>query len=437
MPTIPRESVPDSTLDFLKEGYQFISKHCEKHQSDIFETRLLLKQFICMRGQEAAEIFYNSEYFQRKGAVPERVLKTLTGKGGIQGLDGRQHQRRKALFMSLMSPANLTAIKQLAQQQWQERLWDWQNMQKINLFDECNILFCRIACDWAGIPLPDSRVEEVAKQMNAMIESPAAIGPLYWKGKLARKRAEAWLTQIIEDIRSGALLVSASSAAYSFAHFRDGDNTILDAKVAAVDLLNVIRPIVAISRYVVFSALALHKYPEYRSMAERRDESELTLFVQEVRRYYPFFPAVAAIVRKNFLWKGYLFRKGTHVLLDLYGTNHDPKIWRNPEQFHPPRFRNWAGSPFDFIPQGGGSHNSHHRCAGEWITVELMKVALGILTRNITYTVPSQDLQVSLSSIPSKPASGFIMDNIVLKSSLPDNFVNKKYYFNDAKNERV
>src|SRR3546814_10555834 len=59
--------------------------------------------------------------------------------------------------------------------------------------------------------------------------------------------------------------------------------------------------------------------------------------------------------------------------LDLHGTNRDRRSWDAPEEFRPERFRRWDGSPFNFIPQGGGSHDLNHRCPGEWITIELMK----------------------------------------------------------------
>src|SRR3546814_8303331 len=90
---------------------------------------------------------------------------------------------------------------------------------------------------------------------------------------------------------------------------------------------------------------------------------------------YPFFPVVAARTRHEFEWKGYRLPGRTRVLLDLYGTDHDTRLWDRPDAFVPERFRHWDGSAFNFIPQGGGSHRNGHRCPGAWITIELMKVA--------------------------------------------------------------
>ncbi|KIO62274.1 hypothetical protein NST54_06240 [Caldifermentibacillus hisashii] len=97
---IPRDEGMDNSLALLKEGYLFINNRVEKFQSDIFETRLMGQKVICMRGKEAAELFYDVDKFQRKWAIPNRIQETLLGKRGVQTLDGKQHLIRKHLFMS-------------------------------------------------------------------------------------------------------------------------------------------------------------------------------------------------------------------------------------------------------------------------------------------------------------------------------------------------
>ena len=104
MADIPRERTPDSTLLLALDGYEFISKRCRRYHSDIFQTRLLLQQTICMIGPEAARVFYDTERFQRRDAIPKRVQKTLFGEGGVQVLDDDVHRNRKQMFMSLMTP---------------------------------------------------------------------------------------------------------------------------------------------------------------------------------------------------------------------------------------------------------------------------------------------------------------------------------------------
>lgn len=192
--------------------------------------------------------------------------------------------------------------------------------------------------------------------------------------------------------------------AYVIAEHRDLNGELLSPHIAAVEVLNVIRPIVAAAVYITFVAHALHHHPECRSKLEAGDDgSYLELFVQEVRRFYPFFPAVAALVRRDLEWRGYQFPSGRRVILDLYGTNHDASTWDAPEAFRPERFSDWDGSAFNFIPRGGGDHDMNHRCPGEWITVGLMKQAAGVLSRHVKYDVPEQDLRIDVSRLPALP----------------------------------
>ena len=164
--------------------------------------------------------------------------------------------------------------------------------------------------------------------------------------------------------------------------------------------------------FIAHAAHALHRRPECRRVLAAGEEGHAELFVQEVRRFYPFFPAVAARARRDFDWNGHRFPREVRVLLDLYGTDHDPRTWDAPEGFRPERFRGWSRSPFGFIPQGGGDHHADHRCAGEWITIELMKAAVGFLAGTLSYDVPEQDLTIDRSSLPALPRSGFVIKNI-------------------------
>ena len=100
------------------------------------------------------------------------------------------------------------------------------------------------------------------------------------------------------------------------------------------------------------------------------------------------------------------------MILDLHGTNHDPRVWDAPETFRPERFREWDRNPFNFVPQGGGDHYVNHRCPGEWITIELMKVAAEFLARRVSYEAPEQDFRIDWTRLPALPRSRFIINNV-------------------------
>src|SRR5699024_7841032 len=177
---------------------------------------------------------------------------------------------------------------------------------------------------------------------------------------------------------------------------------LLDKEIVAVELLNLLRTFVAIAVYIDWTILAAHEFPDkLRNGGDKERQS----FIQEVRRYYPFFPFLVAREKNDFTWKDYKFEEGTLTLLDLYGANHDPELWEDPHHFQPERFESWEGSPVDFIPQGGGEYEIGHRCPGEWLTLEVLKETLDFFVDDITYEVPKQDLTYSLTDIPSLPKS--------------------------------
>jgi fatty-acid peroxygenase len=234
----------------------------------------------------------------------------------------------------------------------------------------------------------------------------------YWEGRLIRARRERWMTGLIEEVRAGRLKPSAGSALAAFAAHHDLQGLLLPAQVAAVEMLNVLRPVVAVSVFIVQAAHALHEHPECREKCIAGGDEYRECFSQEVRRHYPFFPAVAARVKQDFEWRGYQFPRGIRVILGLYATNHDPDLWESPDQFRPERFGDWNEDPYGFIPQGGGDRERDHRCPGDRVSVELIKEAVRFFTEEIRYDVPPQDLRLTMRNMPALPRSRFLVANV-------------------------
>lgn len=415
MKQIPRDKNPDSTLALAFDGYEFISKRCDRQNSDIFQTNLLFQKTICMRGEKSARLFYDTDRFKRQGAVPAYIQTTLFGSDGVQGLDGKAHYHRKKLFMFLMKPENFQDLIDLASEQWRDYAQKWEQQDNIVLFYEVQELLCKAVCNWLEISIQGSELRLRTNDFAAMIDGAGSVGLRHLKARQARNRTEEWAKKLIDQVRRRYIKGSKENIIYRLANYSDEEGDRLDLHTAAVELINILRPTVAVARYIIFSALALYRYPQFNAYSGPDDKESLTFFVQEVRRYYPFFPFVAALVRKDFNWKGYHFPEGTSVLLDLYGTNHDPKLWEKPDVFNPDRFRNRDDDPYSFIPQGGGNHDINHRCPGEWITIALMKNAIQFLNNEITYDVPDQNLNIPLSRIPAIPESRFIIKNVRIR----------------------
>ncbi|WP_256860550.1 cytochrome P450 [Paraliobacillus ryukyuensis] len=409
MKKMPKESGIDHTLALLKEGYPFLFNRRQEVDSTIFKTRILGQQAIALSGKEAASLFYDNEKFRRSDAAPKRIQKTLFGEGGVQSLDGEAHHHRKAMFMTLMSRDGLNEMYEIIDKELTAANQNWKKENHIVLDKEIQKLLTKAACQWVGVPLPDKEINQRTEQLADMFESAASIGPKHWKGRKSRKDGEEWIISLVRQVRNNEMAVDEDRALYTFSWHRDLDGNLLNEKIVAVELLNLLRPIVAISAYINFLVLALYEHPEERENLKNTDnENRFEWFCQEVRRYYPFFPFAAARVKRDFIWNGFTFKEGTLTLLDLYGTNHDPNEWSEPNQFKPDRFQEWKGSPFDFIPQGGGEFNLGHRCAGEWMTLGVMKRCLSFFV-HMDFELPEQDLSYSMTEMPSKPKSKIIM----------------------------
>ena len=412
---IPEAPGFDNTYALLSEGYRFIGNRCDALNSDIFGTRLMLKRVVCVRGEAAARMFYHPGRFTRRRAIPPTTLALLQDYGSAQVLDGEMHRVRKAMMMNLQSPEQRARLVALAEAEWRKQFALWARTRQVVLIQEAQAVLCRAACAWAGVPLAnaDEAVLRTA-EFSAMIDGAGTMGPRNWLGQSLRRHTEQWARERINAIRTEGALDPDSPAA-TIAFHVDADGEVLSSEHAAVELINILRPVVAVARYIVFGALALHEFPEWRPRLAAGDDAALEMFVQEVRRYYPFFPAVGGRALHDFEWQGLRFAKDDWVLLDMYGTNRHPGSWGGDgETFRPQRFEGREGSGFDLIPQGGGDYASGHRCPGEMVTVELTKSALRLLASEVAYEVPPQDLEISLSRMPTLPASGFVMEGLRL-----------------------
>lgn len=170
------------------------------------------------------------------------------------------------------------------------------------------------------------------------------------------------------------------------------DGNLLPPRVAAVELADVLRPTVATAVYIVFVAHALRAYPE--PAAASLSSADAARLGPGGSPLLSLLPGRHRRARRPFTWRGLRFPAERQTILDLFGTNHDAAVWGDPAAFRPQRFLDLTPGPFEFVPQGGGEHLQGHRCPGEWIVVELMERSLQVLTEDIAYDVPDQDLSI-------------------------------------------
>ncbi|MQX93198.1 cytochrome P450 [Sinorhizobium meliloti] len=405
MTPVPRTSSIDSTLALLAEGYTFISARCDELRTDIFRTRLMLRPVLCMRGEAAAQLFYGSEDVTRVGSMPWTVLRLLQDKHSVQQLDGEMHRQRKKMFIDLaMSGGSVAGLVDRFRHHWLAQVGN-RETGRSDLREIANLVLTKASADWIGMPGRNRDDRGLANSLARMIDNTGRLGPSAWLALMFRWRTERWLLKIVEAVRDGSLQLREECALKTICLlYRDADGRALSTEAAAVELLNLLRPIAAISRWIEFLCLALASDPNWRERFRSGHDEEIEGFIEEVRRLYPFFPFVGARLKKDLVWQDHPLRKGDWLLLDLYGTMHDPRLFPQPAVFNPKRGSSWRDGDFRFIPQGGGRPETSHRCPGEKITVEILQETLKLVCRSQSVRITPADAIVPLGSIPASPA---------------------------------
>jgi fatty-acid peroxygenase len=390
----------EQSLALTIKGYAWLPDLRRRGHGEPVPMRLLGRPAVAIGGPTAARFFYEAGTIERHGAIPGPVLDTLFGRGAVQTLDGRAHELRKALFVALLMGDGVDTLAKMTGVAFDEAADRWRGAGEISLFDETALVITDAMAQWCGVPEEQSDRTGLAWDLLAMIDGFATLGPRHAWARLARRRQEHHLAQLIEEVRRQDPAPSALSA---IAHHRV-DGHLLDPRTAAVELINIIRPATAVAWLVAFAAHAMERWPQTRAKVADSDEYTAA-FVHEVRRFYPLTPFLGGRAARDLRFQRTDIRRGTTVLLDVYGQHHDPRVWPEPYAFRPERFLRQAVGEFELIPQGGGDPRTGHRCPGEQITVAVLGTLAQRMAR-LEYYLPPQDLTIDLTRIPARVGSG-------------------------------
>lgn len=122
---------PDSSINLTRRGYTFISRRCDRLGTDGFRARLLLRPATCIRGAEAARLFYGGDRFTRQGAFPKSVMHLLQDEGSAQAVDGDTHRRRKAMFLEALQGDYTMDLRGIFEREWLVAVPGWQSKGQI------------------------------------------------------------------------------------------------------------------------------------------------------------------------------------------------------------------------------------------------------------------------------------------------------------------
>ena len=366
----------DVAWRLCREGYAALPRLWDADPragaEDAMRARVFGRRCLVVRGRRGARLFYDEHVVAREDAVPRPLAGLLFGRGAVHGLDDEEHRRRKAMFLAALCPDRVAVLTGLVDGRLAHAVRRWPDRGELSLLDELVRCYGAAALDWAGIGV--RRPAEAARISGWLAAIVAGFGftPVpYLRGWAARWRADAWAEGIVRRIRAGMLVAPAGTVLDEVAH--DEAWAELPPRVAAVELLNLLRPTVAVAWLGTFAGWELVRHPEYgAALADPDQGSARWAFVQEVRRLSPFVPALLGRVRRESTWQSHRLAVGDAVLLDVPGTDRHSD-WGDPDRFRPERFTEGEVGAVEMVPQGGGDVRTGHRCPGEELTSLLLE----------------------------------------------------------------
>jgi len=106
----------------------------------------------------------------------------------------------------------------------------------------------------------------------------------------------------------------------------------------------------------------------------------------ETLRLYPPSTALIRQPLEDVVIGGQAISKGTTIILGMYATHRDEKLWERPNEFYPERFVNpemeTERHKYAFFPFGGGLHN----CIGRHFAELEMMIIIATLLRAVTFS---------------------------------------------------
>ena len=359
---------------------------------------MLGRRAVVVRGRDGAGLFYDTSVIERRGAVPPPLAALLFGRGAVHGTDGAEHAARKRMFLDLLTEDRTEDLATTVGRDLERRVAGWPGREVV-VFDELVEVYGAAVQAWAGVAAAPDQVRRTSHRLAAIVDGFGGAPAAYPRAWAARLWADRWATRLVLRARGFWPVPRPGSV---LAEIATGAGADLPARVAGVELLNVLRPTVAVAWPGTFVARELARHPQWRGRVDRPEEG--AAFGHEVRRTCPFVPALAGRARRAAQLDGMAVEPGDLVVLDVPGTNHHAAMWAEPGAFLPERFAGIPPDPFGFVPQGGGYPDAGHRCPGEPLTVRMLSETARVLAR-VDYE-PTTDTAHDPTRIPALPARG-------------------------------
>jgi cytochrome P450 len=410
------------SLAIVRSNHAFYTDRLAKY-GPIFRTRLFGSDFVVFSGHEAFHTFATDPRIQRGDADPITAEQIFVNSLAL--IDGTEHHTRKTVMLKAIGYRSaIEAYLPKMQQLLQRTIDEWKAHGATNVRADLRLFAARLSTAQYTGDETETAAEEINRITGDMREAFMSIpipipGSKYSRAIKARTR----LVQIIAE-----LLERHQRSPYD-----DVVSRMIDAAeqegVPIEKLKGDILHLMFAGQGGYFVPLTLvtmivGQHPEImeRARAEVREvtpDGPITMaqldrleylgrISKELRRYFAmnsatFFGRVQAPMEVG----GYRIPAGWGAIGGIHINMRNPDVFPDPDTFDPDRFlpaREAARPAGSYVPHGDGDP-THHRCPGEDIVTVAVKMYLSLLLREMTWTIPAQDLSLTNELFPL-PASG-------------------------------
>lgn len=344
---------------------------------------------VLLTGEEGIRAFYNPMFVERgetKSAADLAFLSDGRTKV-VPTLDDEAFGARKTALLHAVTPQALARYTPIVDRVLRDELRGWAGREFDLRAELKRISFLALSTVITGAPGTPAQAADYAEASLGFngIEPESHLA--------ARDRLIAWYHEVVSAMRGKSADEASSCMIGILAH----ETALSDDEICAeVQHLFIGSGGVPLAGCSALAFLADHpaiaervrsevsSLPVEPSHADLVSASFLRTFSEEVLRWAPIINAQIGRARRSFVVDGRTIPEGTLVLGGFYATNHDGKLYPEPDRFDPERPAAGAdgavcpfskSAPFTYLPFGGGDRRSGHRCLGEelvYLTLELL-----------------------------------------------------------------
>ena len=344
-------------------------------------------------------------------------------------LDGEVHHTRKGLVLAAFSREALASYLPGLTRTIEARLSRWADGVERAITPELKLLAIEGICGnvlglGSGAEL-ESLIEDYRLVLRGFTGLPIPLpGTAFHAGLKAKDRVLATLREQV--VRHQARPAGDNPDGLSrMLAARAPDGTALTTEQAAKELHHAVLAGAIVFAELAWLMLELDRNPAVRErlVAEVRAASPsgevtpgqlrqmpyLDQVVMEVKRSCPNVPVSFGKAKAPITIGAMTIPAGWNVMMAV-GEHNQNRIFSEPAKFDPDRFSEARAeqkrSPHAFAPQGAGSIERGHKCAGYDYSTLFMQLFTVLLLRSYRWEVPKQDLSLQWGKIPPEFKTG-------------------------------